>query len=180
MGDIRRSPRVAEANDTIDAYFYRLGIIFSEFDETDLSNWKDLFPAFIRCEREASELISVIRRISSRVHIGNARREEIEFQLDQFERRQLYVCRREIIAVTEIISKIGYYVPPALVGHDAPVCPICQEEAAFCTSGKVLLRYCGSHQNRHLMCARCFVAWFIEEGNSTCPFCRADFEEHFS
>ncbi len=176
----RRSSRVEEANCQIEIRIDRLRRIFRRFETIDVSNWKDLFPSFLQCEKEASDLISAIRRISSRVHVGNVRREEIESELDGFERRQLYVCRREIINITGLISKIGWYVPPAHVGHDAPACLICQEDTAFGSSGRVLLRHCGSRRSRHSMCARCFIAWFIEEGNSTCPFCRTDFEEHFN
>lgn len=180
MGDVRRSSRVTEANDDIEARLDRLRRIFRQFDRTDLSNWKDLFPAFLRCERDASELISTIRRTASRVHVGTRRRGEIESEIAQFERRQLYVCRREIVNIVDIIRKVGWYVPPTMAGGtEQEACLICQEEAAFCTSGRVVLRHCGTRRNPHSMCARCFVGWFIVERNSTCPFCRKDFEEHF-
>lgn len=175
----RCSSRVAAASDEIETALYLLRRIFRQFDATDLSDWRKLFPAFLQCEREASNLIATIRRTSARVHVGNARREEVEAELVKFERLQLRVCRREIGNILEIIEKVGAYVPPAVVGRGAQTCQICQEESAFRTSGRVVLRDCGSRQAPHAMCSLCAFLWFVVQGESTCPFCRWDYEARF-
>ena len=50
---------------------------------------------------------------------------------------------------------------------------------AFGATGRVVLRHCGVPGARHALCGGCFMAWFIQRGESTCPVCRADYEAHF-
>jgi hypothetical protein len=80
--------------------------------------------------------------------------------------------RRVIEPVEEIIMQVGNYSPPSKIGPRAGSCDVCCGDEEFEKSGRVVLRRCGARSRRHILCVRCFIEWFVINGQSTCPMCR--------
>ena len=174
----RRSRRVRGAvRDIEDALILLLEI--TQTMNPDPSDYTVFFRQLLRCSTVAVALVGKIRRTADRINIGIGKREIVELHCTEAE-GVIRFARQEFDNVKSIIEQAGTFTPPAEVPPGTPACCVCQEDCeAFGATGRVVLRHCGVPGARHALCGGCFMAWFIQRGESTCPVCRADYDAHF-
>ena len=174
----RRSGRVRSAIQGIEEDLLSLFEITQTMN-TAPSDYAAFFGEVLSCSTVAADLIKRIRKTAKRTNIGTQNRDHVEAHLLQVE-GQIFFAEREFTHIKLIISQAGKFTPPADVPPDASACCICQEDReAFAVTGRVVLQHCGLPGARHALCGGCFVEWFLQRGESTCPVCRADYDAHF-
>jgi hypothetical protein len=176
----RRSRRVRGAVRNIEDGLVSLWEITQALNPTPNPNdYAVFFAQLWRCLTAALALVEQIRRMAKRVNIGVDNRELVELHCTEAE-GVVHFARQEIESVTAIIEQAGTFTAPAEVPPGTPACCVCQEDCeAFGATGRVVLRHCGVPGARHALCGGCFMAWFIQRGESTCPVCRANYDAHF-
>lgn len=81
--------------------------------------------------------------------------------------------KRVVAPTIKLARAVGSY-RAAPVEKPAECC-VCGDADQVARSGEIVLRGCGGKKARHALCVECFLGWFIEASESTCPLCRHDY-----
>ncbi len=174
----RRSGRARAAARGIEEDLLSLFEI-TQTTNTAPSDYAAFFGEVLSCSTVAVELIRQIRRVAGRTNIGRENREHVEAHCVEAE-GQIFFAQQEFRHIVSIIAQAGKFTPPTDIPAGTPACCICQEDReAFAATGRVVLQHCGLPGARHALCGGCFVEWFLQRGESTCPVCRADYDAYF-
>ena len=173
----RRSTRMAEVDARIDTDLLAVIAISQDFD-FDPDDLPKRFETFTAACREAPAIIARVRASLERTPEGRARRAEIEEVLGVVE-LQLFWIQSEVNDIVGIIRQAAQYTEPGAIGRRPGLCAVCMDPDAFRRGGRAVMRHCGTRTARHILCGACFVGWYIQNGESTCPVCRHDHEPSF-